>query len=165
MRFVMIVAGAALLAACSSEDTATVTTEEGEAEYTVDRESGETNIEFRGNDGETVSIRSGVDLAADLPRGFSVYRGAEVVSGSQVNHNDGSGTSVTMKSSASPDEMVEFYRNQAERAGFTIEMDMRTTNTHMISGKDDGEGVFNFNASSSEDGTTGHLMVGENRRN
>jgi hypothetical protein len=34
----------------------------------------------------------------------------------------------------------------------------------MISGKDDDERVFSFNASSGEDGTMGHLMIGENRR-
>jgi hypothetical protein len=164
MRLVTILAGTAMLAACGSEDTATVTTEDGEAEYSVDRSSGEANIEFRGNDGESVNIRTGANLAAGLPRGFSVYRGAKVISSSQVSHNEGSGMNVMMESSASPEDMVEFYRGQAESAGFTIQMDMKTQDTHMISGKDDDERVFSFNASSGEDGTTGHLMIGENRR-
>src|SRR5690606_19277912 len=163
-RLIVMMAGTAMLAACGSEDTTTVTTADGEAEYTVDRDSGAADIQIRGNDGETVSIRSGANLAAELPDGFSIYRGAEVTNSTTLQSKDGAGINVMMTSKASPEQMVEFYREQAEDAGFSIEMDMKTSNTHMISGRNGTDGVFSFNASTGSDGeTTGHLMVGAGR--
>jgi len=163
-RLIVMMAGTAMLAACGSEDTTTVTTADGEAEYTVDRDSGAADIQIRGNDGETVSIRSGANLAAELPDGFSIYRGAEVTNSTTLQSKDGAGINVMMTSKASPEQMVEFYRKQAEGAGFSIEMDMKTSNTHMISGRNSSDGVFSFNASTGTSGdTTAHLMIGAGR--
>lgn len=165
-RLLAMMAGTAMLAACGSDDTATVTIPDGEAEYTVNRDSGEADIQFRGGDGETVSIRSGANLAAELPDGFSIYRGAEVTNSTTLQSSDGAGINVMMTSSDSPERMVEFYRKQAEDAGFSVEMDMKTSNTHMISGRNGTDGMFSFNASTgSSEETTGHLMIGAGRRN
>jgi hypothetical protein len=57
--------------------------------------------------------------------------------------------------------MVTFYRTQAENAGVDIAMEMNSNGTMMIAGESEDDGTFSFNATPSEDGTTGQLVVGE----
>ncbi len=165
MRKVSVISaatGALLLAACGSSDEGTIVTEDGETvEYDVDGDGGDAQITMRGEDGEEVVINSGSGASgADLPDGYSLYPGASVVSTATINQADGQGTMVMMQSDASPEDMVSFYRNQAEGAGITIQMEMTTNGNAMIAGEGEGGTSFSFNATPSDDGTLGQLMVG-----
>ena len=63
--------------------------------------------------------------------------------------------------SAAPEEMVTFYRSQAKNAGVEIGMEMNSNGSMMVAGETEDGGTFSFNASSSGDGTTGQLVVGQ----
>ena len=53
--------------------------------------------------------------SVDLPDGYSIYPGASVVNTTTMNQSDGQGTLVIMQSDASPESMVTFYRQQAQK--------------------------------------------------
>jgi len=166
-KFAVITATAAtmLLAACGSSDEGTITTGDGETvEYDVDRDGGDAQIRIGNEAGEEVVINSGgAGSSANLPAGYSLYPGASVVSTASINQADGQGTMVLMQSDASPEEMVSFYRQQAEAAGIQIQMEMNSNGSMMIAGEGASGTAFSFNASQSGDGTTGQLMVGQDR--
>lgn len=90
MRKSAIIAVAALaLAACGSETSGKFTTAEGEsAEYTIDKESGETSMTVEGPEG-VATMRSGADVPVSLPGGFILFPGSKVVSKTVVNQPDG----------------------------------------------------------------------------
>jgi hypothetical protein len=149
------------LSACSSERSGEFTTEEGDTgSYSVDPDSGETNMTITTDEG-TTTLRSGSDVPIDLPLGFSVYPGAEVTSNAVVDHNGGEGSMVIFDTSDSPDDVVSFYREQAEAAGIEIKVDLTINDGRMLGGEgSDGE-VFTINVSANEQGANGQLMVGD----
>lgn len=157
------------LAACGGERSGTIETEDGETvEYSVDSGDGEMTATFQTGDGEG-SIRSGSDVAVDLPDGFSVYPGAKVVTNTVMNTPDGKGAMVVMESDASPEEMVAFYKTAAEKAGFKIGMEMTTDSNVMIAGESAANGDnptsgFSFSAGREGDKTSGQLMIGDSFR-
>lgn len=157
-RFVLI-GGAALLASCGG-DSGTIETEDGEVTYDIDS-SGE-NSEFRmtGEDGEEVVINTGSDVNVDLPGGFTLYPGAEVISSTTVNQTDGSGSMVVMRSSGSPDEVASFYRQQAEAAGIEIAMEINSNGSKLIGGEGADGLTFSLNATPDGNGTTAQLVLG-----
>lgn len=163
MRNITAVSVAAiLLAACGGPDEGSYETEGGTTvDYDIDNSGGDPEIRSSGENGEGLVINSGSDVEVDLPDGFSIYPDAEVVSTTTMNQPDGQGSLVIMLSDSSPQQMVTFYRRQAEAAGIEIGMEMNSNGNLMIAGESDEGGTFSFNASSSGEGTTGQLVVGQ----
>ena len=89
------------------------------------------------------------------------YPDAQVVSTTTMNQADGQGALLIMQSDSSPEQMVTFYRRQAEAAGIEIGMEMNSNGNLMIAGESEDGATFSFNASSSGEGTTGQLVVGQ----
>ncbi len=149
------------LSACSSERSGEFTNDEGETgSYSVDPDSGETNMTITSDEG-TTTLRSGSDVPVNLPLGFSVYPGAIVTNNAVVDHNGGEGSMVIFETSGSPDEVIAFYREQAETAGIEIKVDLTINDGGMLGGEgSDGE-VFTINVSANEEGSNGQLMVGD----
>lgn len=163
MRRILGVSSAALiLASCSPDREGTIQTEDDEIEYSIDGSG--SNAEFRGTDesGREVSVNTGTDVPVNLPAGYSIYPGANVVSNSVVNMGDGSGSIVLMTTSDSPEQVARFYRAQAEAAGIEIAMEMNVQDSQMIAGEGPSGKTFTLNASTNDEGTTAQLMVGEN---
>lgn len=161
VRLAMAGMAALLLAGCGSEGSGTVEDENGEvAHYKVDESSGEVNATLETADG-TATMRSGADVPVELPRGFTIYPGAEVTTNTVFEQADANGALVTMKAEASPEEMVAFYRKQAEAAGVEISLNMNTDTMQMIGGDAPDGATFSFTATRKDDGTTAQLMVGE----
>lgn len=158
----LIIAGFALaLASCGSEQSGSFTTEDGtEGTYTVEGEDGDATIRIAGENGGEVAIDAGDDVSADLPEGFSVYPGARVVSSATMQQTDGSGALVIMESKASPEELIEFYRKQAEGAGITISTEITASGNLVIAGEGKQGETFSFNAQNSGGATTGQLLIG-----
>ena len=99
------------LAACSSETSGTFEGEDGETgEYTIDRATGEATATIETEDG-TATLRSGSDVPVELPAGFTVYPGAEVITNTVVSQGAGSGMLVTMQSDDSPEAVAGFYKD------------------------------------------------------
>ncbi len=156
-----LAAGTLTLFACSSEESGVVVDEDGnEVNYSIDKETGETAVTVETEQG-TATMRSGDDVPVDLPGGFTVYPGAEVVSNTIVSHGDGEGAMIFMETDATPDDLAEFYRAQAKDAGIEIQMDMTAENTKMLAGETKEGMVFSLNATREGDKTTAQIMVGD----
>lgn len=155
--------GAAMaLSACGSDDqSGTFSTEDGEGSYSIDRDGDDVNIQATSDDGD-FSFIIGEDLVADLPLGFSTYPGAEVVTNMTVDQDDGGGSLIVMHSDDTPEEMLAFYREQAEDAGIEIKVEMKGSGSFMLAGEGPDGQVFSFNANGGDDGeTTANLMIGK----
>ena len=154
----------ALLLACSSESSGTFETEDGErGSYSIDQQSGETVARITTDDG-TAEMRSGENVPVNLPAGFSLYPGASVVSNTTFSQADAKGSLVIMTSSATPEELSGFYRQQAEKAGIDIQLELSVEGGKMIGGESEDGHSFSFNANRESDETTAQLMVGEKMR-
>lgn len=164
-KMAFVLAGTAALAACGSETSGEFTTEEGEtAEYTIDQATGETSMTVEGPDG-TATLRSGADVAVDLPAGFSLYPGAKVITNTVVNQPDGKGTMVMFETDAAPDKVIGHFRKQAVDAGFGIQIDANMNGSLMIGGEHEADGsTLSVTATAVEgDATTGQLIIGSKK--
>lgn len=152
---------ALMLAACGSETSGEFTTKDGEnAEYTIDKETGETSMTVKGPEG-TATLRSGAEVPVSLPGGFTLYPGAKVVTNTVVKQADGQGTMVMFETDASPDKVITHYREQAKAAGFDIQLEMTTNGTTMIGGERKDGSTLSVTASPGEgSATTGQLIIG-----
>ncbi|MEQ5788647.1 hypothetical protein J3454_12150 [Erythrobacter sp. NFXS35] len=163
MGMAKAMAGGAMLVlvACGSETSGEFTTEDGNAEYTIDGDSGETSMTIRGKDG-TATLRSGADVPADLPDGFSLYPGAKVITNTVVDQPDGKGTMVMFETEAAADKVMAHFRQQAEDAGFAIQIDANMNGSLMIGGERKADGsTLSVTATPGEgDATTGQLIIG-----
>ena len=158
----LVLAGSAALAlaACGSETSGEFTTEDGEkAEYTIDKDTGETSMSIKGEDG-TATMRSGSSVPVSLPGGFSLFPGTKVVTNTVVNQPDGRGTMVMFEAEADADAVIAHYREQAKSAGFAIELEMNTNGTTMIAGKRESDGSSLSVTATSGDPTTGQIIIG-----
>lgn len=158
----VLASGAALmLAACGSEASGEFTTEDGEnAEYTIDKDSGETSMTIKGPDG-TATLRSGAEVPVSLPDGFSLYPGAKVVTNTVVKQPDGQGTMIMFETEAAADKVITHFREQAKAAGFDIQLEMNTNGTQMIGGEHKDGSTLSVTASpGGENGTSGQLIIG-----
>jgi hypothetical protein len=162
MRILAVLLTVSLLAACSdaSEEGTTVTTPDGEVTID-DTENGEVRITSKDGQSVTIDQRGGND--AQWPDGFDPYPGATVTSDIAMGGGSGSGKIIAFTSTDPPQEVADFFRRQAEEAGFEIEMEMSVNEGKMVAGeKPDGTG-FAINASADEEGTSASLTVGRGR--
>ena len=161
MRAVVISAAILALAGCGSDDSDTIETEDGEVTYTVDDDGGAVNATITNADGETVVVQSGEAAAANLPDGFTLYPGAKVVSSTNVSSGGSSGAMVALESAATPEQIVAFYREEAEAAGIEIKMEMKANEAQIVSGESASGLVFSINAAPADGGgTSATLTIG-----
>ena len=161
MRKLVLLVGALALSACGSEKSGSFETEDGgEGTYTVDSEDGETTATITTDEG-TVNMRSGGNVPVNLPKGFSAYPGAKVVSNTMIDKGDGKGSMVVMESKDSLDDVTSYYRSQAEKAGVKIGMQLTTDQGRMLAGESDNGTSFSLNVNEEGGKTTMMLMVGD----
>ncbi|OYX66839.1 MAG: hypothetical protein B7Y88_03120 [Sphingomonadales bacterium 32-64-17] len=161
MRAFLVIAATWALAACGSSDSGAIETEDGDIAYTVDQDGSTAVATVTNADGETVTMHSGEGAAANLPDGFTLYPGAKVVSSTNVSAGGSNGAMVQLESPATPDEVVAFYRQEAEAAGIEIKMEMKANEAQIVSGESTDGLVFSINASPIEDGgTSATLTIG-----
>jgi hypothetical protein len=159
---VILVGAAGLLTACNSEQSGAITSPDGEtAEYRVDEATGETTMTITTAEGKA-SLRSGSRVPVQLPQGFSLYPGSEVLTSTVVNQPDGVGTMVMFQTDARGPQIIAHFKDEAERAGFKIEMEATMNGTVMLGGKRATDGAsFMINTGPYEEGkTTGQLVIG-----
>lgn len=151
------------LTACGSETEGTFTADEGDTgEYVIDNDGGESTMTITTSDGE-VNVRTGSTVAVDLPSGFSLISGADVVSNTVFDQGGTKGSLLSFRTSKSPNEIAEFYRSQAEDAGVKIQIETNMNGGRMIGGENEATGLtFSVTAYPDGDGMTlGQLTVGE----
>ena len=148
------------LAACGSEQTGTFDDGQGgEGTYRVDEENGVTTSEITTEEG-TARMESGSGVKAKLPEGFAIMPGANVVSASNISTGQGSGSMTMMEIEKPAEEVVAFYRKQAEAAGVKIQLEMNSDGTRMIGGEGKGDLTFSLTATESDGKTSAQLMIG-----
>ncbi len=159
----VVVCGTALaMAACGSETSGEFTTEDGKnAEYTIDKDSGETSMTIKGEDGDA-TLRSGASVPVSLPDGFTLFPGSKVITNTVVNQPDGQGTMVAFEADAPADKVVAHYRDAAKAAGFDIQLEMTTNGTVMIGGERKADEMsLSVTATTGADSkTTGQIIIG-----
>jgi len=161
MRRYLMFAPAALLAACGSSPSATITSDDGtETRITVEQDGDNAEVHAATDHGENVTMHVGEGTDAALPMGFTAFPGAKVVNNTSVTAQDGTGSVVSMLTDASPADVTAFYRHRAEAAGIAIQMETTNNSAQMIAGEAPGGKHFMLNAAPGEDGTTVTLMVG-----
>ncbi len=159
----ILTGASALLAACGSEQSGTITTSDGEtAEYRIDEASGETTMTIKTPDGDA-TMHSGQSVPISLPDGFSLFPGSTVVTNTVVNQPDGAGTMVTFEAGAKAAAIIAHFKAQAEKAGYAIELEATMNETMMLSGKRAGDGAsFMVSTGAVVDGkTSGQLVFGK----
>lgn len=159
------VTAAMALSGCGSETSGEFTTEDGEtAEYTIDRDSGETSMTVEGPDG-TATMRSGAGVPVDLPAGFSLFPGSTVITNTVVSQPDGTGTMVMFETDGTADAVMAHYRNQAKAAGFDIQLELNSNGSMMIGGerKADGSTMSITATANAGDKTTGQIIIGSKK--
>ncbi|MGB3712209.1 MAG: hypothetical protein WA985_11015 [Erythrobacter sp.] len=152
---------AATLAACGSD--ASDADSEGAAntstDYTIDSDTGEERMTISTPEGD-IAMRSGTDVPIDLPDGFDIIADARITSNTVVDQADGKGAIVGFESDATPDEVMRYYREQAEAAGIDIEVDLTVNDGRVLGGRNGSGTTFSLNASPIEGGTRAQLVVG-----
>lgn len=158
----LILAGmaATALAACGSETSGEFTTEDGKnAEYTIDKDSGETSMTVEGPDG-TATLRSGAQVPVALPDGFTLFPGSKVVTNTVVKQPDGQGTMIQFEADAPADKVVAHYKDAAKAAGFDIQLEMNTNGVMTVGGLRESDGSSLSVTATSGTPTTGQIIIG-----
>lgn len=157
-----VVAGilAGLVAGCGPDQSDSFATQEGEGRYTVDTKGGETRLEVDTAEG-TATVRSGANVPVDLPAGFSVYPGATIVNSSMAAQGEGRVASIMMQTGNSMDEVIAFYREQAERNGVSVENETSSPRLRAFAGRSDAVEQMAVVATRSDNGTVIQLTVAQ----
>lgn len=151
------------LAACGSETEGDFVTDDGDTgEYQIDRSTGESSMTVETEDG-TVSMVTNTDAPADLPAGFTLVSGAEVLSNTMIDNGETKGSLTTFRSDKSPEEIAAHYHSEAESAGITIQIETNMNGGKMIGGENDTTGTtFSVSAFPDDEGVvTGQLTISE----
>ncbi|UAB77559.1 hypothetical protein INR77_12265 [Erythrobacter sp. SCSIO 43205] len=165
MRLITVTALASslALAACGSETEGEFTTEDGESgEYRIDQSSGESSMTVETEDG-TVSMVTNSDAPTNLPAGFTMISGAQVLSNTMIDDGETKGSLTTFRSEKSPEEIAAHYREQAEEAGITIQIETNLNGGKMLGGENEATGTtFSVSAYPDDEGVvTGQLTISE----
>jgi hypothetical protein len=154
---VIVCAAAALLAACGSSKSDDV----DKRTYTIDQSNGTTKLTIKDEKGSTLAIDTQDSTSAGFPEGYSPYPGAKVVSNSTVAEGQGNATMILMETSAAPDKVATFYRNEARAAGVKIALDEQAGGGRVLSGQTAGGQAFTLQANPEKSGTSISLLVGQ----
>ena len=162
MRNLVTVTACLVLVACNSHDSGPGESEQEEAgAYAISAVDGETVARVRTADG-TAEMRSGQKVPVKLAAGFTVFPGASVSSNTTVTQNGSRGSIVAFETDASPEEVAEFYRDQARAARIEIEVELTVDDGKLLVGKGAKGETFTLNVSVADGTTASQLMVGQN---
>ena len=139
MRKIVATALLGLLAACGSNEDDTTT--------------------FKTPDGETVTIAERKGESASWPEGFSPYPDAQVVSDMSMGTDDATDQIITFESEDAPDDIADFYRGQAEKAGFAINMDFKVDGDRLLTAQAPDGRTFSMNTETAADLTEVSLSI------
>lgn len=133
----------------------------GGSDSPVSEDDGVVVAEVSNEDGE-YTARVGQDLAVDLPAGYSLPSGSEVMSSTKVNTGDTEGLSVMFFSTLSQDDLLAHFRGQAEAAGVVISNETITPDMKIIGGEGSDGTTFFLQVTDNDDGRSfGNMTMGK----
>ena len=151
------------LSACGSESSELFPEEDGTGSgmpVNADGTQPRTSNSIETADGTTVSQESGSNLPVELPDGFSLYPGASVRANTRTSSGIGDQTTVMFESEAAPDTIVAFYKDQAEKAGLEISIDLAFEDNSTLGGDRASDGLkLTVSASRKEGANVSTVMV------
>ena len=160
MRATILLVPTILLAGCGSDASGTFETGDGEeGSYTIDQDGDEMTARITGDDG-TAIIRSGEGVSVDLPDGYSMYPGTNIVSSTTMSGGSTKGSMILFESDASPEDLIAHFRKQAEADGIEIKMEMKTGAGQILSGEGSDGRIFSITVNNDSGKSTGNLLVG-----
>lgn len=165
-RFAVILALALVTIACGNDRDTAQERENTSTDYIIDPATGERSMVIDTPEGR-VAMRSGAQVALDLPAGFALPEGAIVTANTIVDQAEGKGVLVTFISSLSPADLAQSYREQAIEAGIALEIDADMNGTRILGGRGPDGTTFSMTANAAaepkgadDDGTRAQLVVG-----
>ncbi|GMN04018.1 hypothetical protein [Erythrobacter sp. MTPC3] len=161
IRAAVAVGGCFILSACDAERAGDEADQaEQTLRYSIDPETGETAASIETESG-TATVRSGADVPVELPAGFALFPGAEIMSNTRFDEDGGNRiVLLTFASDAAPLEIAAFYREAAEAAGFAIMIDTALNDGALMTGENEQGAVFTLSTSRRDDRTIGQLTTG-----
>lgn len=153
VAFACAAASVLALAACGSESSGEFTTEDGETgEYVIDNDGESASMTVETPEG-TVRMRTGAETPTDLPAGFTMISGANVLSNTIIDQGETKGSLTTFQSEMSVDDILAHYRGEAESAGITIQIETNMNGVQLIGGENEQNGsTFSVSAFQNDEG-------------
>ena len=103
--------------------------------YAIDPETGEISATHTGEGGAVTRMRAGADVPVQLPDGFTLYPGAEVIDNTRVEQADSELVVLRFVSAATQSQLIDFYREQAGAAGVTLDIDVGRGDARTVAGR------------------------------
>ena len=103
------------------------------------------------------TLRSGERVPLALPAGFSLYPDAEIVRNSVAERGGEGATLVEFTSEVQPQAVADFYRREAEAAGYDVEVDLSVDDGHVVAGRDEAGRRFSVSTFAAGAGTEASL--------
>ncbi|MBH5323134.1 hypothetical protein [Aurantiacibacter sediminis] len=119
-------------------------------------------------DGTASSEAEGEEAVAiadeQMPEGFSLPEGTQIVSSTSVDIAGGAGTVLLLDSTLSTEELEEHFAEEARAAGFNLTEGINATGQRQVSGETPDGLMFDFAAASTPTGPTrASMAVGRER--
>ena len=103
--------------------------------YDIDPESGEVRATHTDAAGVTTTMRAGKKVEARFPEPFTAYPGADITNTTRVEQGDGAFVTVEFTTADTRDDVVEFYRSQASKAGIEPDIEVSGGETTTLGGE------------------------------
>ena len=150
--------------------TACQNTDEGEADavetaepmgrYEIDPESGEVRATHTDAVGVTTTLRAGDKVDPRYPEPFTLYPGARITNTMLVDRGEGTAVIVEFATVDARDDVIQFYREQARKAGIEPDIEVAAGPTTTLGGTSgDGELRFALQVTQMSPLTEGQLSV------
>jgi hypothetical protein len=154
---VAMIGAAVTLSGCGKSNTKTYTDDKGN-NVSVSN-GGDGHVTITGANGEKVEFGAGAN--AKMPSDIPLYPGAKVTASFTGQGKEGSGGMVTFTTTASPDDVIAFYKQKADALGLaqTMNMDMGGTKSY-VAANDKTKRTMSITATKASDGTTGQVTWG-----
>ncbi|MBX7482496.1 hypothetical protein [Qipengyuania qiaonensis] len=127
--------------------------------YDIDSATGETRARHTDGDGTTTIMRSGAKVPVRLPAGFALYPDVKVTDNTWVEQSDGLLVLLDFESDASVEDLVAYYREQADTAGIEVATSLQTGPMTMIGGENGDGTSFSLTATRGGELTKAQLSI------
>ena len=103
--------------------------------YYIDPESGEVRATHTDAAGVTTTMRAGEAVEARFPKPFSVYPDAKVANTTLLDQGKGRSVTIEFTTGDTREEVVRYYREQAESAGIEPDVEVSAGATTTLAGR------------------------------
>ena len=146
-----------MLAACSEKQDTDAAQPAGEQHESLT--TGEERARIAPPGEPAVVLRSGPQVPVRLPRGFTLYPSAKVLSSTIVERDGKRRSLVVFESKDAPPAIIAFYRGQAAKADVGLALDIGGEDTASLGGSFADGGAFSVSVRRVDGATRGELAI------